>query len=158
MKKINLLFSMILLISSNFILAQKIKILSKGDSLFNDYLVTFKPSYYKNGDSLVVACLPNVSSELNSYINSSITNKDFSCIKYIYPILVKLTDEHSKINKTSYPVDSETRENEIIRYLLTFMKEYTDVDTEIFYFELSNWMYKNRNKIKDLKKVKRYYL
>jgi hypothetical protein len=128
------------------------------DSLCLDYVINFKPLYYAEGDSLVVAKLPSPSVELIFLLDSLTIKEDFSYLKYTYVIIVKLSEEHSKVNNTSYLINDEVKENPFINMLMVFMSKSAEVEGEFFYYELSNWMYTARKTIKGLKKAKRQFL
>lgn len=132
---------------------------SKGDSLCIDYILNFKPKYMDdNGDSLVVARFPDPSTALRDYIDESIKVSDFSCLKYASVVIIKLTNEHSKINNSTYLLDEKGRENPFIKLVLEYILTKDQLDGDIFYFELSQWLYKHRSEIKGYKKIKRKYL
>lgn len=130
-----------------------------GDSLCVDYILNFKPKYSDdNGDSLVVARFPDPSPALRYYIEESIKVSDFSCLKYASVVIIKLTNEHSEINNNTYLLDEKARENPFIKIVLEYISTKEQLDGDIFYFELSQWLYKHRSEIKGYKKTKRKYL
>ena len=128
-----------------------------GDSLCINYIMKFKPNYLDNSDTLVVARFPVPDSTLILYLEESIRNLDYSSLKYASVVIIKLTEEHSKVNHSTYMLDEDGRKNPFIKLVLAYIETKEKLNDEIFYFELSEWLYNHRSEIEGFKKTRRKF-
>jgi len=173
---IQLSYLTILLINSTALLffclssiAQQKKIVTNSKLLMlsacEKFIDSYKPVYYCNSDTFLVARFKTPPDSLNEFLFNCAIEKDYEPLKYSLALVIRHFKEYSKKNKQDYLISDGLiiGKNGFITLLRSAMGlgEVSDSNLSVDYFpfftgDIWDWANKEKNKIKDFNYLEGY--